>query len=224
MTDDRSRGVHLTDKQLVFVVMAATVVAVVIFLFGVLVGRGVPPVRGQAADGAMMTPTQVVSDGADPLAADPPPPVPPAGSATSGSAAGTSPRPVTDLSYDERLGKKPPADELKPPAVAKPAAAGAEIAPPDPPDEAGGPPADASASGAVDFTIQIAWVKKRAEADTIIRALKAKGYDARVYVPEGRDPAGGFRIRVGFYKTRREAEAIAQKLARDTGYQTWITR
>ena len=45
MADDESRGVHLSDKQLVFVVMAASVAAVVVFLFGVLVGRGVQGAR-----------------------------------------------------------------------------------------------------------------------------------------------------------------------------------
>ncbi len=40
MADDESRGVHLSDKQLVFVFMTATVTAVVVFLIGVLVGRG----------------------------------------------------------------------------------------------------------------------------------------------------------------------------------------
>ena len=64
MTDDESRGVHLSDKQLVFVFMAGTVVAVVVFLFGVLVGRGVQQARGPIADGGMAAATEVVSDGA----------------------------------------------------------------------------------------------------------------------------------------------------------------
>ena len=39
--DDGVREIHLSGKQLVFLFMAVTVVSVVIFLCGVLVGRGV---------------------------------------------------------------------------------------------------------------------------------------------------------------------------------------
>ena len=39
-TDEGFREIQLNGKQLVFLFMAATVVSVVIFLCGVLVGRG----------------------------------------------------------------------------------------------------------------------------------------------------------------------------------------
>ncbi len=42
MADEGIHEIQLTRKQLVFLFMAATVVAVVIFLCGVMVGRGVP--------------------------------------------------------------------------------------------------------------------------------------------------------------------------------------
>ena len=41
MSDEGFREIQLNGKQLVFLFMAATVVSVVIFLCGVLVGRGV---------------------------------------------------------------------------------------------------------------------------------------------------------------------------------------
>src|SRR5205823_10895989 len=44
-TDEGFREIQLNGKQLVFLFMAATVVSVVIFLMGVLVGRGVQPDR-----------------------------------------------------------------------------------------------------------------------------------------------------------------------------------
>ena len=46
--DDGFREIQLNGKQLVFLFMAATVVSVVIFLCGVLVGRGVRPVSTDA--------------------------------------------------------------------------------------------------------------------------------------------------------------------------------
>ena len=99
MADDESRGVHLSDKQLVFVFMAATVAAVVVFLFGVLVGRGVHGARGPVG-GSEMTAAegQVVPDGA-----------PDEGAAAEHvgrqGSGGSGPE---DLSYPERLGKTPP--------------------------------------------------------------------------------------------------------------------
>src|SRR5438445_2644578 len=47
--DDGFHEIQLNGKQLVFLFMAATVVSVVIFLCGVLVGRGVRSERGGAA-------------------------------------------------------------------------------------------------------------------------------------------------------------------------------
>jgi len=111
MADDESRGVHLSDKQLVFVFMAGTVAAVVFFLFGVLVGRGVQQARGPIADGGMAAATEVVPDGAsgEPSVADDAP------RSGSGGLGGDQ------LSYPERLGKTPPAEQLKPPPPEVPA-------------------------------------------------------------------------------------------------------
>ena len=47
---DGFHEIQLNGKQLVFLFMAATVVSVVIFLCGVLVGRGVRTERGMVAD------------------------------------------------------------------------------------------------------------------------------------------------------------------------------
>ncbi len=47
--DDGFHEIQLNGKQLVFLFMAATVVSVVIFLCGVLVGRGVRAERGDRA-------------------------------------------------------------------------------------------------------------------------------------------------------------------------------
>src|SRR5688572_14303473 len=49
MTDDEPDGIQLRGKQLVFQAMSAIVVAVGIFLLGVMVGRGVANARQPAA-------------------------------------------------------------------------------------------------------------------------------------------------------------------------------
>ena len=50
MPDEGLQEIQLRGKQLVFLAMSATVVAVVIFLCGVMVGRGVPTARQAAAE------------------------------------------------------------------------------------------------------------------------------------------------------------------------------
>src|SRR6267142_4295329 len=87
--------------------MAATVVSVVIFLCGVLVGRGVRAERGVVENTSIASPADTT-----PQPAPAPPAQPPAGSDPTAAAA---PPPVDDLSYFNRLEKsKAPAEQLKP--------------------------------------------------------------------------------------------------------------
>ena len=81
--DDGFHEIQLSGKQLVFLFMAATVVSVVIFLCGVLVGRGVRAERATAMVEASTPPTEpplpppqpapATPAGSDPTAAAPPP-------------------------------------------------------------------------------------------------------------------------------------------------------
>ena len=208
MTDDRSRGVYLDGKHLVFVFMACAVVAVVVFLCGVLVGRGVPLGR-TAADGAMLTPTQVVSDGGtDSVGGDSPPAGP-------GEQAGTA------LSYSGRLGKTPPAEHLQVQAESGPPQPPAESVPPEVGEALG---AEADSSGGSHF-VQLEATTKRAEAVAAVRYLKTKGFDAFMIEPGPGDKPATFRVRVGAFTTRKEAEALAQRITRETRYKRfWLTR
>src|SRR5262249_28677587 len=85
-TDDGFHEIQLNGKQLVFLFMAATVVWVVIFLCGVLVGRGVRAERTVAQAAALdeapdILPSEpaaspsAIQAGADPRTAAPPAPV-----------------------------------------------------------------------------------------------------------------------------------------------------
>ncbi len=53
------------------------------------------------------------------------------------------------------------------------------------------------------------------------KRLSAKGYDAYV-----QDPAAGgpsiFRVRVGNYPTRGEAETVAAKLEKEEQFKPWV--
>lgn len=233
--------------------MAATVVSVVIFLCGVLVGRGVRAERGGPIADASLT--------AVPVAASQTNPAVPANTANSGSSAasgssgtgeapppsstaqppaGTDPRTaappptVDDLTYFNRLEKqKGPPEELKkpstpparpaPPRVAEnaPRTETKAIAPPPPPKEV---PATSSAEAAREgFSIQIAAVGERSDADTLAKGLSLKGYSAYVLAPATGAPAV-FRVRVGKFNSRREAESVAAKLEKEEHFRPWITR
>ena len=256
--DDGFHEIQLNGKQLVFLFMAVTVVSVVIFLCGVLVGRGVRTERtGLVADAALGLATTPelprsqpapVPAGSDPTAAAPPP---------SGE----------DLSYFNRLEKKTTAaEQLKlvvekgtPPSSAATAAKPSspppvvqKIAKPDKPEKpvptpeparaVAAPPAASSSPAAESkpvatvsadapsaepagqgFALQITALKEPAEADAIARRLSAKGYAAYVLKPAAGTPSV-YRVRVGKFKTRREAEAIATKLHKEEQFTPWITR
>ena len=222
--DDGFHEIQLNGKQLVFLFMAATVVSVVIFLYGVLVGRGVRAERGAGTDVSTSAanaveepaPAPVVQKQAPNPANDPTVAAPPA--------------PVDDVSYPERLEKRsPPAEHLKP-VVDPPAKASSPVAkqtPAPPPKEVPKAttaqlPATAEPGGQ-GFAVQIAALNIRSEADAIARRLSSKGYQAYVLAPPSGTPSV-YRVRVGKFPTRREAESMAARLQREEQFKPWITR
>jgi cell division septation protein DedD len=202
--DDGFHEIQLNGKQLVFLFMAGTVVAVVIFLLGVFVGRGV-----QAETGDI-----------DPLVAQSSatvPEIPPVAS-SSGSEAPASA--AEDLSYPARLGgAAPPRETLREaPPPAEPAArpADAPAARPNASNVPGEPPGDG-------FAIQLAALGKREEAEVVVRRLVEKGYAAYVMAPVAGAPAV-YRVRVGKFDDRREAEAVSTRLQKEEQFKPWIVR
>jgi septal ring-binding cell division protein DamX len=227
--DEGFHEIQLNGKQLVFLFMAATVVSVVIFLCGVLVGRGVRAERAGGADGVSVA---TVAD-TMPQPAPAPPAQPPAGSDPTAAAA---PPPVDDLSYFKRLEKSnPAAEQLKPtpgerasaPAPAEKGTAGpaAKPAPRPDPAPARSPTLEAQSTepAGQGFAVQIAALNVRSEADAIARRLSSKGYAAYVISPANGTPAV-YRVRVGKFPTRREAETIAAKLQKEEQFKPWVTR
>jgi DedD protein len=245
--DDGFHEIQLNGKQLVFLFMAATVVSVVIFLCGVLVGRGVRAERS-VADSTTVAPV------ADPA---PAPSATTAAAPPAGSDPTTAAPPATDeLSYFSRLEKastpqeqlKPAAAEPKAPAAREKTASTAGKTPPPEkvaasrPEPAAAPPAqpapapasapapapasapkepertapaDAAppAPGGDGFAVQIAALNVRSEADAIAKRLSSKGYAAYVLTPANGTPSV-YRVRVGKFPTRREAESVAARLQR----------
>ena len=216
--DDGFHEIQLNGKQLVFLFMAATVVSVVIFLCGVLVGRGVRVER--SAD------TAGLSAAVEPAAPSLPPPATPAGSDPTAAAA---PPAVDDLTYTDRLQASTPSPErLKAPEQPAQPAAAPRAATPPPPAPASAAPARpaATAAGAAPVTgyaVQIAALNVRSEADAIAKRLSSKGYAAYVLSPASGTPQI-YRVRIGRFESRREAETMATKLEKEEQFKPWVTR
>jgi len=266
--DEGFHEIQLNGKQLVFLFMAATVVSVVIFLCGVLVGRGVRVER------AITVESSVASVAAE--TTPPPPASTPAPSPESDPTKAAAPAPTAEeLSAFGKLEKQPDAASPKaaavaPPApVAKPVAKAAEK----PAEKPAAKPAEKPAAKPAEkpvvtpvvkpveksvekpvekpadkplatigaqptiqdpqvassepdgqgFAVQIAALNIRSEAEAIAKRLTSKGYTAYVLTPASGTPSV-FRVRVGKYPTRREAESIAAKLQKEEQFKPWVTR
>jgi cell division septation protein DedD len=213
--DDGFHEIQLNGKQLVFLFMAGTVVAVVIFLLGVFVGRGV---RAELGDGSAVT-AQDLPSAPDVSAV----------AANTGSSAPAAA--AEDLSYPNRLGStEPPRETLR--ATPPPPDPAAKPAPDAPARSVAVPPvtpaAPAAAAVATEpkgdgFAIQVAALAKREEAETIVRRLTERGYSAYVIAPASGTPSV-FRVRVGKFKERREAEAVSARLQKEEQFKPWIVR
>jgi cell division septation protein DedD len=237
--DDGFREIQLSGKQLIFLFMAVTVAGVVVFLTGVMVGRDVRSERARMAQATAVTETpapDVVSMSPSPpsqtVVATVDPKTPP-------------PDPVDDPSEKTAPAAKPEPAATKPePPAAKPAPAPAPVAvaakptPPPPPAKSTQPPpasaakpaataaaADAGEAGApgAGFAVQVAALNVRSEADAIAKRLSAKGYSAYVQTPSN-GSTSVFRVRVGSFKTRREAESVAARLQKEEQFKPWVTR
>ena len=71
--------------------------------------------------------------------------------------------------------------------------------------------------------MQIAALNVRTEAEAIAKRLTSKGYAAYVLAPPSGTPAV-YRVRVGKFPTRREAESIAARLKKEEQFNPWVTK
>ena len=232
MADGRETEPPLHGKQLVFVFMAATVAAVVGFLSGVMVGRGVRLQRGGLAFGeAASDPTL---DAAPPLAAP-----------TGTTAQGPSPASREMLSYPSQLSELKPPDVMPEPAEDPTAEVLGRAPAPDavrgtgdrvraltrandpvkapvakPEAKPAVAPVAADAEAGKGYAVQVAAVRDRAEAERIAARLKAKGYATYITSPA----PGMFRVRVGKFEVLRDADAAAARLEKEEQFKPWITK
>jgi cell division septation protein DedD len=103
------------------------------------------------------------------------------------------------------------------PAANEPSAA----APPSPPPSrvARAAPTQESVSG---FTIQVGAFKYRSRGDALVRSLQAAGFAAYLVVPTSPDPSAPFKVRVGSYANRTDADKDMETLERKLGQKVWL--
>jgi DedD protein len=243
-TDDGFHEIQLSGKQLVFLFMATTVVSVVIFLCGVLVGRGV---RGEALSANTNKPT-VTAAGVQPT-------TPPEG------ATSTAPPLVTEsataqpsadgLSYTKRLtDEKAVAENLKAPKAGAPAQPAVATAPQSPSVAESEPalknptpkgtmssaapaastsvvmprsePDTAPASGV--WAVQVVALNDRAAAQAVVTRLSGKGYNAFLVEPGASAAVKNYKVQIGRFEDRAKAQDIANRLKREEQFEPWILR
>ena len=199
---------QLNNKQLVFFFMAAVAIAVVVFLCGVMVGRGVHDATIAAAGkNITASPEQTPSPGA------------------------MKPAEVRrELDYQRRLESPKAEDRLEesPSSSPEKLVAKAKKTTTSPPPAAKPAPKKTTPKAATHlgapsgtFTIQVVALKTQAAADQLVQRLKAKKY--RAYLESGGD-TGLYRVRVGRFASRGDAEKVAQMLRDAEKFKPYITQ
>ena len=194
--EDGFHEIQLSGKQIVFLFMVLTVASAVIFLCGVLVGRGVRSELGDAVDNA-------------PAAASTPAPQ----AAAEGTPPSEPPTPAAEtpdeLSYHKRLqGETAPAETVKPEEP--------QAAPAAPPPAA--PPTAAAGGRPGGWIVQVGAFGNAAAARDVVRQLSAKGHPAFLVNPAPGMPSI-YRVQVGGYTSRSEADQVARRIEKEDQYK-----
>jgi hypothetical protein len=208
VAEDGFHEIQLSGKQLVFLFMAGTIVSVFIFLCGVLVGRGARDARAGSEGAVAMT------------AAAPATPA----EATPSADAPTPAETVDDLEYHKRLqGEAAQPEQLKrtpePAAEAPPAA----TPPPVEPARADSTPDVPTSGRPGSLLVQVTAVQDRGVATGLVRKLADKGYPAFLVPPASRTAPQIYKVQVGRFSDRREAEEVKRRLEKEEQFKPWIT-
>lgn len=223
--DDGFHEIHLSGKQLFALFMATVVVSVVIFLIGVFVGRNVRTQQAVAAERLNDSAASLT-----PAPARQPAPAPAVESPLEAAEPPTPPAETDELSYKRRLEGPSSSESLKTPAAAPQASRPAPPLASQPRASAATPAAapQAAAAGIIGtpqpgtWVIQIHVLRDRAAANGIVRRLVAKGYPA--FLVAAGPPTGTYKVQVGRYKDRDEAQKVIERLKKEEQFNPWITR
>ena len=92
------------------------------------------------------------------------------------------------------------------------------------PRVAGAPAVQTAATVNGKFTVQIAALNDPLRAKNAVRQLKERGMPAYLVSPPASDPDAPYRVRVGPYESRDEAQRVAASLEQQRKEKLWVTR
>ena len=229
--------VQLNNKQLVFFFMAAVAISVVVFLCGVMVGRGVRDATLAAGGNSILSKAPVGDSGRSMKTT-----VPPADvrseldfpkrleaekvDAKLQSPAGNPEQLMASSRKSKKKTRKPSEASARAGAIsdaskeapAKPKKSTTTLTPPPRPASAG-PGVFGGERGA--FTIQVVALRTQEAATSLVKRLKDASY--RAYLEPG-GSAGLYRVRVGRFDSRVEAEQVAVQLREVEKFKPYITQ
>jgi len=206
MSDDGIHEISLNGKTLVFIFMATTVLLVVTFLLGVLVGRGARELQG--LNQKVLTSDVAEEDLVEEFEMAPEVVLPKDETVQMG-----------DLSYPGRLTSpdvmqesvNPDSgliEEVLPSEVASIITEQTPLA------------GSSLESVKVGFTVQVTAVRSREDAEAMLEQLLSDDYPA--YLLEPNAPAELYRVRVGQYQDQKEADDMRRRLE-EAQFPAWIT-
>lgn len=234
MTDRAQRG--LSTRHLIMFFLAGVAVCGVFFALGFLVGYNQRPSQAAQVETERLAASSAV-----------PPTVNPPATSSSASAPSSTPADTSQLAVNPQPAGETPLDnsQVEAPAPAPSplteAAATARSRSESVKSKKGGRPAPevsetdvdegspparaanpASAAPTTPFVIQLAASSARQDADTLVGALKGRGYSAFTVTPEQAKQGDNlYRVEVGPFSTRDAAEKVRQKLVGE-GFRPFI--
>lgn len=231
--EDGFHEIQLSGKQIVFLFMVLTVASAVIFLSGVLVGRGVRSQRGEGVD----TPAVATSATAPQAVSEVTPSAEPPAPAT---------ETPDELSYPKRLQGEGATETAKPESAraetARPETGRPDTPPTSPPAApatsqapAAAPPAAAETQNTMTagpaaspqapiggragaWVVQVGAFGNAGAARDVVRRLSSKGYRAFLVNPSPGMPAI-YRVQVGAYNNRSEADQVARRIEKEEQFK-----
>jgi cell division septation protein DedD len=224
--------IQLDNKQLILVFLAAVTVCVLIFVLGVMIGKGQKEAEIAAAtrvekntapsEQDTSTPQQPLSDLASEAGKNKktnPPLSEKQKTPKSPVATASRVEPVTEKKTEkfayEDLDKKDSETEK--------ATSPAPVATPIPENSAEVPPADdtSKSAGGTQYTVQIMATSSKPKAEQQLSTLKSKGY--RAFLDEIKNGnVSVYKVRVGRFDDTQEAKALASRIKKDLRLETWV--
>lgn len=234
--------IQLDNKQLILVFLAGVTVCVLIFVLGVLVGKGKKEAEMAAVKTETPVPVKPQEDTQPPSEAKP---IVENKQSSQKSAVKTEPKEKKDEDYsfydldksesESKLTKKvesktpatetktpPPQEKPKPAEKAKPVAESTvPVASSKEVKEAKEEAEVSTPAGSQRYTVQVMATASKSKAEQRLNELIAKGYPA--YMDEGTGTGSSvYKVRIGKYADSASAKKDAVKLKEELNLDTWV--